>query len=187
MPAPDFIALFTEPLNRLGRPYMITGATAAIVYGQPRLTNDLDAVIEIRVADIEPLRAAFPESEFYVPPAEAIATEIARLQRAHFNLIHLETGYKADFYPAGTDPLHRWAMPRRRQFDHGGSRISIAPPEYVILRKLEYFREGGSPKHPSDIAAMLRISGGQIDRAFIRDQAAQRGLNELWSRVEGDV
>ncbi len=33
MPAADFIALFTVPLERLGIPYMITGATAAILYG----------------------------------------------------------------------------------------------------------------------------------------------------------
>jgi len=26
-----------------------------------------------------------------------------------------------------------------------------APPEYVILRKLQYFREGGSEKHLLDI------------------------------------
>jgi hypothetical protein len=39
MPAPDFIALFTGPLEKLGAPYMITGATAAILHGRPRLTK----------------------------------------------------------------------------------------------------------------------------------------------------
>ncbi len=84
MPAADFIALFTAPLERLGVPYMITGATAAILYGQPRLTNDLDVVIELQGRDIERLRAAFPEEEFYVPPAEAIGIELARTERGHF-------------------------------------------------------------------------------------------------------
>jgi hypothetical protein len=187
MPAPDLIGLFVGPLERLGLPYMITGATAAIFYGQPRLTNDLDAVIEIRTADIERLRAAFPEKEFYVPPAEVIAVEIGRAQRAHFNFIHHESGYKADFYPTGTDLLHAWALPRRKQVSYAGNRISFAPPEYVILRKLEYFREGGSTKHPSDIVAMLRISGEQIDRRFIDAQASRLGVHELWSRLQSDV
>lgn len=77
MPAPDLIALFTGPLEQLGAPYMITGATAAILYGQPRLTNDLDVVIELRSEEIARLRAGFPETEFYVPPAEIIEIELA--------------------------------------------------------------------------------------------------------------
>ena len=84
MPAPDFITLFVAPLEQLGAPYMITGATAAILYGQPRLTNDIDVVIELQRDEIVRLRAAFPESEFYVPPPDIIGVELARNQRAHF-------------------------------------------------------------------------------------------------------
>jgi hypothetical protein len=48
--------------------------------------------------------------------------------------------------------------------EYRGESITIAPPEYVILRKLEYFREGGSDKHLRDIRAMLAVSGDQLDR-----------------------
>src|SRR5277367_3517942 len=144
MPEPDFVGLFTEPLEKLGLPYMITGATGAILYGQPRLTNDLDLVLELRAADIDRLHAAFPESDFYIPPVEVIGVEVARSQRGHFNVIHHGSGYKADVYTIGLDPLHLWALPLRRRMQHGAGGISVAPPEYVILRKLEYYREGGS-------------------------------------------
>lgn len=184
MPAPDFIALFTGPLEQLAVPYMITGATAAILYGQPRLTNDIDVVIELRVSDVERLQAAFPEKDFYVPPAEVIGVELARSQRAHLNLIHFETGYKADLYPAGADPLHRWALPLRRRVPHNGGQISVAPPEYVILRKLEYYREGGSPKHVTDIQAILRTSKGEIDHAALQSWIARLGLGEVWTSVQ---
>ena len=43
MSSPDLISLFIAPLNRLGVPYMVTGAVAAIIYGEPRLTNDIDS------------------------------------------------------------------------------------------------------------------------------------------------
>ena len=41
--------------------------------------------------------------------------------------------------------------------------ISIAPVEYVILQKLEYFRESGSDRHLCDMATMLQISGGIVN------------------------
>jgi hypothetical protein len=56
---------------------MVTGATAAILYGQPRVTNDLDLVIALDGPGRSALIDAFPESEFYVPPESIIQTEQA--------------------------------------------------------------------------------------------------------------
>jgi hypothetical protein len=183
MLAPDFVTLFAAPLESIGVPYMVTGATAAIIYGQPRVTNDLDVVLELAATDIERLRAAFPESDYHVPSVDEIAIELARASRAHFNLIHFATGLKADFYPAGADPLHRWAMPRRRRVPHASAAISVAPPEYVILRKLEYFREGRSSKHATDIRAILEMSGDQIERTILLDWIARLGLESTWHEI----
>lgn len=47
MPAPDELTRFAQRLEAIGSPYMITGATAAILYGQPRVTNDLDVVLSL--------------------------------------------------------------------------------------------------------------------------------------------
>jgi hypothetical protein len=99
------------------------------------------------------------------------------------NLIHFESGYKADLYPVGSDPLHRWAMPRRRRVPHGGGAISVAPAEYVILRKLEYFREGGSAKHVTDIQTILRVSGESIDRVELGGWIERLGLATIWAEV----
>ena len=52
MPEADLLSLFAVPLAKAGLPCMVTGATAAILYGQPRTTNDLDVVIELKVSDL---------------------------------------------------------------------------------------------------------------------------------------
>jgi hypothetical protein len=184
MPEPDFVGLFTEPLEKLGLRYMITGATGAILYGQPRLTNDVDLVLELPADHIGRLQAAFPEAAFYVPPAEVIGVEVARSQRGHFNVIHHGSGYKADIYTVGSDPLHLWALPLSRRLGYGSGAISVAPPEYVILRKLEYFREGGSAKHPSDIKAILKASSDSLDWAAIQSWVDRLGLSEVWRQVQ---
>jgi hypothetical protein len=163
---------------------MITGATGAILYGQPRLTNDLDLVLELPASEIGRLHAAFPELDFYIPPVGVIGVEVARSQRGHFNVIHHGSGYKADIYTVGLDPLHHWALPQRRRMRHGTGEISVAPPEYVILRKLEYFREGGSAKHPSDVRAILQANGDSLDRAAIQSWADRLGLDQAWKQVQ---
>ena len=182
MLAPDEVSDMIRGLAALGVPYMLTGATAAIIYGQPRVTNDLDVVLALDSASAGKLTKAFPPEHYYVPPQEVVQVELARALRGHFNLIHHASGYKADIYLVGTDPLHAWALPRRRQIPwEDGGEISVAPPEYVILRKLEYFREGGSTKHPTDIRAILGSTS--VDTAAIEEWASRLGVGALWAQL----
>lgn len=155
MPETDLFTLFTRPLNEAGLAYFVTGSVASMIYGEPRLTIDVDIILTLSQADLKKLLAAFPEDAFYIPPLEVLRIEAARPQRGHFNLLHHETGYKADIYLAGKDPLHAWAFERRRQIDLDGNVIWFAPPEYVIIRKLQFYREGRSEKHLRDIRTML--------------------------------
>jgi hypothetical protein len=183
MPAPSPLAPFIEPLERLGLPYCITGSVAASVYGEPRLTADIDVVLVLRLPDIPALQSAFPEAEYYVPPAETMREAIARNAGGMFNLIHHRSQFKADLYLVAHDPLHAWALEHRRRIDLGGSGAWIAPPEYVILRKLEFLREGGSDKHLRDIRFMLAAT--PVDRVFIASEVARRGLAGQWLKSAG--
>lgn len=179
----ELFLLFTSPLNDLGLTYLVTGSVASIIYGEPRVTHDIDIVLELHATDAVRLVPAFPLEDFYCPPAEVIQLEARREQRGHFNLIHHETGYKADIYIMSNQPLHSWAMKRRRSIElHGGS-LWVAPPEYVILRKLEYLREGGSEKHARDIRGMLEVSGQSIDRESIENWVRRLNLDVEWRSV----
>lgn len=183
MPEPELSLLFVRPLNRLGARYIVSGGIASILYGEPRLTNDVDFVVFLRIEDIRRLQEVFPSPEFYVPPAEVIAAEIARPQKGQFNVIHSDTGFKADFYTAGRDELNAWAFRNARRMEYRGEPIVVAPPEYVVVRKLEYYREGGSDKHVRDIRSMLKVSGDQINRAELDEWIRQRGLAAEWKTV----
>lgn len=175
--------MFTQRLNMLGVAYMVSGSVAVIIYGEPRLTHDVDLIVALDRDHIARLPEAFPPAEFYCPPAEVIAVEAAREQRGHFNIIHHETGFKADVYLSGRDPLHAWGLARARQLEVEGQALPVAPPEYVIVRKLEYYREGGSEKHLRDIRSMLDTSSETMDRVELEKQIAARGLQEVWRQV----
>jgi hypothetical protein len=179
---PDLVAPFITRLERLGVPYVVTGSTAGILYGEPRLTHDIDIVVALAMKDVHAFVEAFPLDDFYCPPEDVLAIEVRRGHRGHCNLIHHATGFKADIYIA-FDELHRWALAHRRKLDLDGMAIHLAPVEYVIVRKLEYYREGKSEKHLRDIRAMLEVSAGTIDHAQLARFVEERGLAAEWAAL----
>jgi len=179
----ELFQVFTRKLNSLGLEYMVTGSVAGTLYGEPRVTHDVDIVIRLPGARVHSFVEQFPLEEFYCPPEEIVAQELLRGQRGHFNLIHHESGFRADVYLAQRDPLHLWALSERRAIDLDGEPLWVAPPEYVIIRKLEFFREGGSEKHIRDIRGILAVSGEIIRGNVIEDWVRRLGLAEAWQRV----
>ena len=112
-----------------------------------------------------------------------IAVEVARSKKGQFNVMHMASGLKGDFFTANRDELHAWAFRNVRQYKIGETIIRLAPPEYVIVRKLEYFREGGSEKHLRDIRAMLNVSGDQINHADLNEWIQRQGVEAEWKKV----
>lgn len=176
--------VFISRLNALGVHYMITGSVASMIYGEPRLTHDIDLVIELNQDDAETFAEAFPIEKFYCPPPEVIVIEAGRPYRGHFNLIHHATGFKADVYLSGRDKLHQWALSHRKSIDMDDETFWIAPAEYVILRKLEYYREGGSEKHLRDIAGILSVSAYPIDFHKLSEKIHEYSLQKEWEEAE---
>lgn len=182
MPPPEPFLIFTRKLEELGIRYMVSGSVAAIYYGEPRVTNDVAIIVFLQRSDATRLEAAFPGDDFYCPPREVIQIEIARSQRGHFNLIHHQTGFKADIYPV-CDELHRWGLSRARIVELDEDRVSFAPPEYVVVRKLRFYREGGSQKHLRDIGRMLVSLGPAWNRSDLLERVREHQLEREWQRV----
>ncbi len=183
MPEPDLLELFVAPLEEIGVRYLVTGSVAATLYGEPRATHDIDLVVELSEAGRHALPRAFPESKFYQPPPEVVLVESNREGRGHFNIIHHASGLKADIYLVGGDELHAWAFDNARSYSIEKLEVRVAPPEYVIVRKLEFYREGGSQKHLRDIHSMLKISAEQIDMPTLENRVQERGLGELLKKA----
>jgi hypothetical protein len=184
MPEPELSLLFIRPLNLAGIRYAISGSVAAIIYGEPRLTHGVDFLVFLNEQNIRQLPQIFPPSDFYVPPIEIITAEVSREQRGHFKIIHMNTGFKADFYPTSRDDMNAWAFRRKRTVQFEGETVTVAPPECVIVSKLEYYREGGSEKHVRDIRSMLAVSGDQIDKSELYEWIQRRGLQEQWQKIQ---
>ena len=60
---------------------------------------------------------------------------------------------------------------------------AFASPEDVIVKKMEYYRDGGSEKHLRDIAGILKVSGDELDLGYIERWAKAKDLSDVWVAV----
>jgi len=182
MPEDNPLAIFAPGLNALGLPWMAVGSIASSAYGEQRSTLAVDVVAVVGKQNATRFLSVFSEADFYCPPANVIEIESARPERGHFNLIHHHSIYKADIHIATGSELEGWAFKNRRPLLAGETPVWLAPPEYVIVHKLEFFREGDGEKHLRDIRGMLAVT--EIDRAFLEREIDARQLRDAWRAVE---
>lgn len=182
MQDPDFISLFVAPLEATGIRYMITGSVASSIYGEPRNTLDIDLVVLIEANQIQLLPQLFPEDDFYLPPSDVIAIESRREAHGHFNIIHHHTGLKADIYLSRNHPVLPWALANTRRIATPACEITVAPPEYVILHKLEFYRESSHHRHLRDIAGMIEQQ--DLDNEFLIKAIQSLQLEPQWQAAK---
>lgn len=177
----DLLHTVVEVLERLQIPYLVTGSVASMAYGEPRLTNDIDIVADVHPDHVGDFLAAFPAPEYYID-AEMIREAIRRT--GQFNIIHPASGFKADIMIREETPFNRSRFLRKRRLRPSKEyEADFASPEDVILKKMEYYKEGGSEKHLRDITGILRISGEKIDRQYIMSWAERMGVQEVWEAI----
>ncbi len=183
MPVPDLLQIFVRPIHDASLRYLVAGSLGSMFFSEPRLTLDIDLALAVSSSSLKQLAALFPQPDFYAPPAEILVVENERECRGHFNVIHVATGMKADFYPSQRDPFFAWAWGQRRCANYSHGDIFFAPPEYVIVWKVAYFHEGGGEKHVRDIQKMFETSGSDIDESLLEDELAKRGLLDPYRRL----
>lgn len=178
------LLIFLRKIEALNLDYMITGSVASILYGKPRLTQDMDVVVVFPASKIKTFVGSFDINDYYCPPDEAIREALRLGDKGHMNLIDQKTGFKIDIYPAGSDDLVVWGLENKKKIELIASEeVWVAPPEYVILKKLAYHKEGGSQKHIEDIKGMLEVSGDQIDSSLIEKWVLKLALSGSWKLV----
>jgi hypothetical protein len=168
----------TETFEHLGIPYRVTGSMATIAYGEPRFTNDIDIVVRMRPDQVSALCAAFPRPEFYFPQTEA---DQAVQQRLQFNILHPESGLKIDVIMASDSAFDASRFSRGQRIKTAAQGEAwFASPEDVILKKLVYFREGGSEKHLRDIVGVVKVQADKLDRHYIAHWAKELEVENEW-------
>ncbi len=175
-----------EVLDRLEIGYQIGGSLASSAHGIPRTTLDVDLVVDLPPELIDDFASELKQ-DFYADAA-LIRESFARGRAA--NLIHYATAWKFDLFPLQQDEYSRIAFARRSFREirpDGGDAIecSVASAEDTILRKLEWYRAGdeSSERQWNDLLGVCRTAKERLDSTYLRDWAAQIGLDDLLERL----
>jgi hypothetical protein len=185
LPDPLAVALaFTAVLDRLGIPYVIGGSFASSVHGEPRSTNDIDVVADLRI-DLIARFVAELGPDYYVSveaAREAVRTE------GTFNVIHMQGGIKIDVFVAGRDQFNQERLAHREAVQpvvDSERTLFVDVAEHSIVRKLEWFRRGGevSERQWRDVLGMLRVQGERLDKNRLHQWATRLGVIDLLERA----
>jgi len=148
---------------------MLTGSFALAYYATPRMTRDLDIVVDLREKDVERFTGAFL-ADFYRDPGAA--REAVAAQRM-FNLMHLQTGIKVDFIVRKGTEYREVEFSRRRAVSFSGGETYIVSREDLILAKLVLAAESNSEMQRRDIKSLVHSS---LEQAYLRRWAASLGV-----------
>jgi hypothetical protein len=175
----QFVKLIAERLASADLDYMLTGSMAMAVYVTPRMTRDVDVVLECGEGDVDTIVSLFA-GDCYVE-REAVADAIAT--RGMFNVIHNEWIIKGDFVVRKDDEYHRAEFDRRRTVDAGGVSLSVVAPEDLVLSKLVWARETDSELQRRDVQELL-AADVSLDREYLDAWAEKLGVGQLLRELE---
>lgn len=191
-PMPDAIRvslIVTRTLEELGIPYLIGGSVASIIHGEPRLTNDIDLVADIREEQVSQLVAAL-EAGFYIDDR---AIRRAIRERKSFNILYLETMYKVDiFIPRGDEWSHEQMRLRegKKLIEGDDSTVRfVSNPETTVLQKLWWYRRGNevSDRQWRDVLGVLKVKAELLDYDYLKHWAAILAVSDLLEKAVDDA
>ncbi len=153
---------------------------ASSLLGTPRFTRDADICVE-PFANREPeFAACFGVDDYLSLPA----MKSANSRRGSFNIIHISTGFKLDFFVRKDRPLDLSAMSRAVSTAIPavpGLTVRVLTAKDLVLYKLECYRLGNqvSNQQWTDVLGILRTQAATLDRDYLRQFAGGLQLLDL--------
>ncbi|MFN0062547.1 MAG: nucleotidyl transferase AbiEii/AbiGii toxin family protein [Myxococcaceae bacterium] len=157
---------------------LLSGSMALNFYGQPRMTRDVDLVVELQPSDATKLVSLFG-SEFACDLDEIRA---AIQNERMFNLIHIERVVKFDFIVRKSSPYRLEEFQRRRQVELAGIRVWMVSPEDLVLSKLHWAKDSHSDLQLRDVKNLVGAVKA-LDWPYLRRWAENLGVAGLLAEV----
>lgn len=165
-------------LEQAGIGYMMTGSMAMAVYATPRMTRDIDMVIQVTHEDIEKIMRLF-QNDFYI---DETSVRQAVDNRGMFNIIHNESVIKIDFIVRRDEEYRNQEFSRRQQIEIEGTTISVVAPEDLILSKLVWAKQSDSELQLGDVRQMF-AEINEIDDDYLDKWSEKLGVANLLGKA----
>jgi hypothetical protein len=175
----EFLSSLVDCLEQAGIAYMLAGSVGSSLHGRPRATQDVDIVVAPTEDQLHDFLESLGESYYVSKEAANQAVQ----HHTMFNVIDMESGWKADLIVRKPRPFSREEFGRRRQLDLSKRRFWVVSPEDVILSKLEWIKGRESEVQFSDALGVAIIHYHSLDRAYLKKWAMELGVAESLERL----
>jgi len=158
---------------------VVIGGVAASLWGRPRLTRDVDALVLLEEGRWGDFLAAGAGHGFLPRRADALAFA---LETRVLLMRHGESGIDLDLV-FGSLPFEKEAAIRAKWVDLGGVAIPLSSPEDLIIMKAVAHR----PRDLEDIAAILAAQPGlnvRRVRRWLREFSGALEMPEILNDLE---
>jgi hypothetical protein len=160
----ELLSALSEALSELGAQWYLCGAQAAVVWGRPRLTADIDVTVRLEPEDPERLVRTLETRGFALRVGDA--SDFVRRTRV-FPFLHVASGMPVDIVPAGPG-LEDLFLSRARPITMAGVVVPVISPEDLIATKIL----AGRPKDMEDVRGILRERVADLDMGLVRSTLA---------------
>lgn len=169
-------------VTRLGKaeiPYMFTGSIATNFYATPRMTRDIDVIVELQKTDVDQICNLF-EKDFYVDK-DMILNAIK--ENGMFNMIHYGSVFKVDFIVRKDDKYRLEEFKRRKRITFEDMEIYVAAPEDLVLSKLYWAKDSLSELQLGDVKNLLKAVKS-LNKDYLKQWAGYLNVEELYRKVK---
>ncbi len=181
MPQLELLSRVLRALDESECPYMLTGSFASSMQGEPRLSHDIDLVVDFKSRAVPAFMKHFPPPEFHLDE-QSIRQAIAA--GTMFSLLRVSEGDRVDFWMLTDDPFDISRFSRRQSEDALGIKLFISSPEDTILVKLRWAKiSGGSEKQFHDALRVYEVQYGGLDLEYLKRWVHTLGVERLWARL----
>ena len=174
----EVLKIVTQRLREAGINYMISGSIAANYYTIPRMTRDIDVVIELSEGDIDKFVGLF-EGDFYVN-RETVANEVSR--QGMFNLIYNRYVIKIDFIIKKSSAYQQCAFSRRKQVLIEQSPVWFVSAEDLVISKLVWAKDSHSEMQLKDVGNLIETVDN-LDLKYIDNWVREFGLEQIYKEA----
>lgn len=175
----ETLRLVAQSLNKANIAYMISGSMAANYYTVPRMTRDIDIVIELKDEDVNKFVSLF-QSDFYIDE-EMIKKEV--LRQGMFNLIHNQYVIKIDFIIRKGEEFQNATFSRRKKVLIEKIPMWFISAEDLVLAKLRWAKDSHSETQLKDVRNLIETVDG-LDLKYIENWISQLGLEQIYNEAK---
>ena len=180
----QLLAKIADALNRLRIAYMVIGGQAVLLYGEPRLTKDIDITLGVGVEGFARIIDLVRELalKILIDDPEAFARKTMVLP-----VIEDATGIRVDFIFSHS-PYEEQAITRTRAVPFGQTAVNFASLEDVVIHKII----AGRGRDIDDVRAILLKNPGYDTDYITRwlkefDQSLQEDFTGVFRKIVKEI